>query len=254
MTENLPVFHQGIFLWESQPTQYSKNHLRSDSLSNKKSIPFHDALKLRLLPSIDPKSTEFAYLNGRALVIDEMNEVGELLIRMNEEMDRRKKVLENASCVKISKYLDKGLEMPFITLIIDEWADVPEDVQNNLWRLLRMGRFVGIHVVAATQRPSSKVFEKFGDLKAMFLGRLSFVVADVINSSMILDSDEAAYLPAIPGRAIYKCGLEKMEMQTLFLDPNEALKLYEGTNLLRVVNPIESEIRTKQLPKMLPPR
>jgi len=200
---------------------------------------------------IDPKSTEFAYLDGKALVIDEMNDVGELLEKLNEEMDKRKKILKNASCVKISKYLDKGFKMPFITLIIDEWADVPEDVQDDLWRLLRMGRFIGIHVIAATQRPSSKVFEKFGDLKAMFLGRLSFVVADVINSRMILDSDEAAYLPAIPGRAIYKCGLEKMEMQTLFLDPDEAIKLYDGTPC-KAVNPIAIEV--KQLPAMLPPR
>lgn len=90
-----------------------------------------------------------------------------------------------------------------------------------------MGRFVGIHVIAATQRPSSKVFEKFGDLKAMFLGRICFVVADIINSRMILDSDEAAHLPAIKGRAIYKCGLEKLEVQTLLLEPDEAIKLYE---------------------------
>lgn len=118
--------------------------------------------------------------------------------------------------------------MPYIVLIIDEWADLPEDAQDNLWRLLRMGRFVGVHVIAATQRPSSKVFEKFGDLKAMFLGRICFVVADVINSRMILDSDEAAHLPAIKGRAIYKCGLEKLEVQTLLLEPDEAMKLYVG--------------------------
>ena len=91
-----------------------------------------------------------------------------------------------------------------------------------------MGRFVGVHVIAATQRPSSKVFEKFGDLKAMFLGRICFVVADIINSRMILDSDEAAHLPAIKGRAIYKCGLEKLEVQALLLEPDEAIKLYEG--------------------------
>ena len=89
-----------------------------------------------------------------------------------------------------------------------------------------MGRFVGLHVIAATQRPSSKVFEKFGDLKAMFLGRICFVVADVVNSRMILDSDEAAHLEAIKGRAIYKCGLEKLEVQTLLLEPDEAIKFY----------------------------
>ena len=177
---------------------------------------------------IDPKSTEFDYLGETALVIDEMNKVKGLFEELNKEMDKRKKNLKSASCAKIKKYHEKGLKMPYIVLIIDEWADLPEDAQDNLWRLLRMGRFVGVHVIAATQRPSSKVFEKFGDLKAMFLGRICFVVADIINSRMILDSDEAAHLPAIKGRAIYKCGLEKLEVQALLLEPDEAINLYQG--------------------------
>lgn len=199
---------------------------------------------------VDPKSTEFAYLDGRAMVVDEMGDVGQLLERLNQELDKRKKILKAAGCVKIQKYIKRGHEMGFIVLIIDEWADLPEDVQDGLWRLLRMGRFVGIHIIAATQRPSSKTFEKFGDMKAMFYGRLSFVVADVINSRMIIDSDEAAYLPAIKGRAIYKCGLEIMEMQTLFLDPDEAIKLYQDISPCKVVNPIA----INQPCKMLPPR
>lgn len=199
---------------------------------------------------VDPKSTEFAYLNGRALVVDEMKDVGQLLEKLNDELDKRKKILKAANCVKIQKYLKKGYEMGFIVLIVDEWADLPEDVQDDLWRLLRMGRFVGIHVIAATQRPSSKTFEKFGDMKAMFYGRLSFVVADVINSRMIIDSDEAAYLPAIKGRAIYKCGLETIEMQTLLLDPEDAIKLYKDKIPDKVVNPIA----INQPRKMLPPR
>ena len=175
---------------------------------------------------IDPKSTEFDYLNEMALVIDEMNRVKSLFEELNKVMDERKKILKSASCAKIKKYHEKGYSMPYIVLIIDEWADLPEDAQDSLWRLLRMGRFVGLHVIAATQRPSSKVFEKFGDLKAMFLGRICFVVADVVNSRMILDSDEAAHLEAIKGRAIYKCGLEKLEVQTLLLEPDEAIKFY----------------------------
>lgn len=199
---------------------------------------------------VDPKSTEFEYLNQMALVIDEMNRVKALFESLNKEMDKRKKILKSASCAKIKKYHEKGFSMPYIVLIIDEWADLPEDAQDSLWRLLRMGRFVGVHVIAATQRPSSKVFEKFGDLKAMFLGRLCFVVADVVNSRMILDSDEAAHLPAIKGRAIYKCGLEKLEVQTLLLEPDEAIKLYNDKPII-----IRSElIKIEQPQKMLPPR
>ena len=199
---------------------------------------------------IDPKSTEFDYLNEMALVVDEMSQVKGLFESLNKEMDKRKKILKSASCAKIKKYHKKGHQMPYIVLIIDEWADLPEDAQDSLWRLLRMGRFVGVHVIAATQRPSSKVFEKFGDLKAMFLGRICFVVADIINSRMILDSDEAAHLPAIKGRAIYKCGLDKLEVQTLLLEPDEAIKLYNNRPMIA-----RSElIKIEQPRKMLSPR
>jgi len=179
---------------------------------------------------VDPKSTEFAYLEDHALVIDEMENVRETFRKLNEEMDRRKKILKATGCVKVQKYIEKGGEMPFIVLIIDELAELQDkEAIDYLWRLLRMGRFIGIHIIAATQRPSSKVFDGFGDLKAMFLGRLAFVCADDLNSRMILDNDLAAHLPAIKGRAIYKCGLETLEMQTLFLDPEDAAKRLRTT-------------------------
>lgn len=179
---------------------------------------------------IDPKSTEFDYLGEMALVIDEMNKVKGLFEELNEVMDKRKKMLKalTPACAKIQKYHERGYKMPYIVLVIDEWADLPEDSMEALWRLLRMGAFVGIHVIAATQRPSSKVFEKFGDLKAMFLGRICYVVVDAINSRMVLDCDDAAFIDAIRGRAIYKCGLEKLVVQSLLLEPDEAMKLYNG--------------------------
>jgi len=201
---------------------------------------------------VDPKSTEFAYLANHALVIDEMENVRETFKKLNEEMDRRKKILKAANCVKVQKYIEKGGEMPFIVLIIDELAELQDkEAIEYLWRLLRMGRFIGIHIIAATQRPSSKVFENFGDIKAMFLGRLAFVCADDINSRMILDNDLAAHLDAIKGRAIYKCGLETLEVQTLFLDPEDAakkLKKMPGKELTKIA------ILSKQSQKVLPPR
>ncbi|MCO5384607.1 FtsK/SpoIIIE domain-containing protein [Desulfosporosinus sp.] len=201
---------------------------------------------------VDPKSTEFAYLADHALVIDEMENVRETFKKLNEEMDRRKKILKAANCVKVQKYIEKGGEMPFIVLIIDELAELQDkEAIEYLWRLLRMGRFIGIHIIAATQRPSSKVFENFGDIKAMFLGRLAFVCADDINSRMILDNDLAAHLDAIKGRAIYKCGLETLEVQTLFLDPEDAakkLKKMPGKELTKIA------ILSKQSQKVLPPR
>ncbi|HWQ42875.1 MAG TPA: FtsK/SpoIIIE domain-containing protein [Desulfosporosinus sp.] len=200
---------------------------------------------------VDPKSTEFAYLENHALVIDEMENVRETFRKLNEEMDRRKKILKTANCVKVQKYIEKGGEMPFIVLIIDELAELQDkEAIDYLWRLLRMGRFIGIHIIAATQRPSSKVFDRFGDLKAMFLGRLAFVCADDINSRMILDNDLAAHLDAIKGRAIYKCGLETLELQTLFLDPEDASKRLKRTP----VKELRKVEIFKQPQKVLPPR
>ncbi len=96
------------------------------------------------------------------------------------------------------------------------------------------------------------MFEKFGDLKAMFLGRICFVVADLVNSRMILDSDEAAHLPAVKGRAIYKCGLEKLEVQTLLLEPDEAIKLYQDKPVTIRKELVKIEQPRKALPARLP--
>jgi S-DNA-T family DNA segregation ATPase FtsK/SpoIIIE len=201
---------------------------------------------------VDPKSTEFAYLENYALVVDEIENVRILFQKLNDEMDKRKKILKKAKCVKVQKYLKKGGEMPFIVVIIDEITEIQDkEAIDLLWRLLRMGRFVGIHIIAATQRPSSKVFENFGDIKAMFLGRLAFICADAINSRMILDNDRAAQLEAIKGRAIYKCGLEMLEVQTLFLDPEDAEKLLESSLDGRVQ---KVDFFTNQSQEMLPPR
>lgn len=201
---------------------------------------------------VDPKSTEFAYLEDYALVVDEMQHVKILLQKLNHEMDKRKKILKKANCVKVQKYLAQGGYMPFIVVIFDELAELQDkEAIDHLWRLLRMGRFIGIHIIAATQRPSSKVFDNFGDIKAMFLGRLAFICADSINSHMILDNDRAAHLEAIQGRAIYKCGLEMIEVQTLFLDPDDAAKLLKNSKERRLK---KVDFFINQPSEMLPPR
>jgi len=198
---------------------------------------------------IDPKETEFAYLEDHALVVSEADQVYNILKGLNDLMDKRKKQLRSAKCVKVQKYLEKGYEMPLVTLIIDELAELQNDekLQELLWRLGRMGRFVGIHIIAATQRPSSKLWNTFGEFKAMCHGRVCFIVADEINSRMVLDNDRAAHLPAIKGRAIYKCGLDCLEVQCLLLEPDQAEKLLKNRKGGEV-------IEVKQSSKSLPSR
>ena len=203
---------------------------------------------------IDLKRTEFSYLRDYALCVSELKEALTVLKALNSELDKRLKILEFARCVKIQKYLKKGGEMPFVVLIVDELAELKDKAcQESLERLGRLGRACGIHLVAATQRPSSKLYETFGDIKALFACRMCFLVADAINSNMVLDSDRAAYLPAIKGRAIYKWGLDIHEVQTLFLDPDDAEEMLTQKfgSMPKVVNPFAD---LDESSKMLPPR
>ncbi|MDQ7790352.1 MAG: FtsK/SpoIIIE domain-containing protein, partial [Clostridia bacterium] len=126
---------------------------------------------------IDFKRLEFAYLRSHALITTSMERAQQLLATLNYEMDRRLDKLEKARVVKIQDYT--GDDMPYFVLIIDELAEmIDEDCQALLNRILRLSRAAGISVVCATQRPSSTIFNKFGDSKAMFSANCCFKVRD----------------------------------------------------------------------------
>lgn len=192
---------------------------------------------------IDLKKLEFSYLKKHALVISELEAAQNLLKRVNFEMDKRLSELERSGVVKIQDYPG---DMPFIVLIVDELAELQdEQCQTALNRIVRLGRAAGICVACATQRPSSTMFAKFGDSKAMFAANLCFHVRDTVNSRMVLDNDSAAYIPNVPGRAIYQWESE-MEVQTMNL-PVSLAKL--------LINPIEGVRWHDNEPcKRLPPR
>jgi len=150
---------------------------------------------------IDLKKLEFSYMQDRALLIDDLNNARSLLKAINKELDKRLDILKQAGVVKIQDF--KG-DMKFIVLVIDELAEMQDkECQELLNRILRLGRAPGICVVCATQRPSSTLFQKFGDSKAMFAATICFHVRDATNSRMLLDNDAAALIPNIPGRAIF---------------------------------------------------
>ncbi len=196
---------------------------------------------------IDLKVLEFDYLSGHGLVITELEKVKVVLTAINKQLDMRLQVLRRAGCVKLIDY--RGDDMPFIVLIIDELAEMQdEECQEMLNRILRLGRAAGICVVAATQRPSSTLFKKFGDSKAMFAATMCFHVRDEVNSRMLLDNDRAALIPGnVPGRAIFQWDKE-LEVQTMYLPvPGEA------TNIIRHLE--RREVKWVDQPrKMLPPR
>ncbi|WP_040413448.1 FtsK/SpoIIIE domain-containing protein [Desulfosporosinus sp. OT] len=196
----------------------------------------------------DFKRLEYSYLRDHVLLITKEDEAIQAFGAINKELDKRLTELESKGCQKIQDYLEQGCEMPFLVVVIDELAEMHnEDCQSALNRILRLGRAAGICVVCATQRPSSTMMKAFGDSKAMFAGTMCFHVRDGINSRMLLDNENAALIPSIPGRGIYQWDNE-LETQGMFLPIKKARQLLKEIDKVEVMNFVE------QPRKMLPPR
>jgi S-DNA-T family DNA segregation ATPase FtsK/SpoIIIE len=118
------------------------------------------------------------------------------------EMEHRYRLLEGAKVRDLDAYNRKvsrrkeGITLPRIVVLIDELADLmmsaPDQTEHNLVRLAQMARATGIHLVVATQRPSTDVVT--GLIKANFPARLAFAVASGVDSRVILDTTGAETL------------------------------------------------------------
>jgi S-DNA-T family DNA segregation ATPase FtsK/SpoIIIE len=154
---------------------------------------------LRLV-MIDPKMVELVRFNGLPHLFGKVETDIERILAVLRwtvvEMDRRYKLLEAWHARNIDSYnrrvrRRKGeMTLPRIVVLVDELADLmmtaPEQTEPALVRLAQLARAVGIHLVVATQRPSTDVVT--GLIKANFPARISFAVASSIDSRVILDT------------------------------------------------------------------
>ncbi len=160
---------------------------------------------LRLV-MVDPKMVELVRFNGLphlyGRVETDLQRILGVLRWTVAEMDRRYRMLELSHSRNLDSYNRKvrrrrGEEpLPRIVVLIDELADLmmsaPEQTEPALVRLAQMARATGIHLVLATQRPSTDVVT--GLIKANFPARISFAVASSIDSRVILDTTGAESL------------------------------------------------------------
>jgi len=160
---------------------------------------------LRLV-MIDPKMVELVRFNGLphlfGKVETDIQRILGVLRWVVVEMDRRYKLLEEMHARNIDSYNRKARRrkdiqpLPRIVVLLDELADLmmtaPDQTEPMLIRLAQLARATGIHLVVATQRPSTDVVT--GLIKANFPARISFAVASSVDSRVILDTGGAESL------------------------------------------------------------
>jgi S-DNA-T family DNA segregation ATPase FtsK/SpoIIIE len=162
-----------------------------------------DALRMVM---IDPKRVELLRFNGLphlyGKVETELDRIVGVLRWCMREMDARYRLLEEAGARDIQSYNRKvarrrgAIPMPRMVVLIDELADLmmmaPDQTERSLVRLAQMARATGIHLVVATQRPSTDILT--GLIKANFPARIAFAVASGVDSRVVLDSPGAETL------------------------------------------------------------
>ena len=158
------------------------------------------------LVMVDPKKVELTMYNGiphlLAPVVTDPKKASIALKNIVVEMERRYDVFErtkNKNIKGYNKFCENNPEypkMPYIVVIIDELADLmlvaAKEVEDSIMRITQMARAAGIHLIVATQRPSTDVIT--GVVKANIPSRISFAVSSSIDSRTILDSTGAEKL------------------------------------------------------------
>ena len=195
---------------------------------------------------VDPKKVEFsvyASIEKHFLakipdeeadpIITDVTKVVRTLNSLCKEMDTRYDLLKIAQVRNIKEYNKKFIDrhlnpenghryMPYIVVVIDEFGDLimtaGKEVELPIARIAQLARAVGIHMIIATQRPTTNIIT--GTIKANFPSRIAFRVGAMIDSRTILDRPGAQQLVG-RGDMLYLNGGEPVRVQCAFVDTPE---------------------------------
>ena len=199
---------------------------------------------------IDPKKVEFSIYTplekhflamvpdeGAEPIITDVTKVVRTLNSLCKEMDTRYDLLKIAGARNIKEYNKKFKDrqlnpqnghrfMPYIVVVIDEFGDLimtaGKEIELPIARIAQLARAVGIHMVIATQRPTTSIIT--GNIKANFPGRIAFKVSAMIDSKTILDRPGANQLIG-RGDMLFLNGNEPVRVQCAFVDTPEVERI-----------------------------
>lgn len=194
---------------------------------------------------VDPKKVELSIYSviekhflaklpdAEEAIITDNDKVVATLNSLCIEMDSRYDLLKQAHVRNIKEYNEKFVKrqlnpnnghryLPYIVVVVDEFADLimtaGKEVEQPIARIAQLARAVGIHMIIATQRPSTNIIT--GVIKANFPARIAFKVASMIDSRTILDSPGANQLIGRGDMLISKDS-EMVRVQCAFVDTPE---------------------------------
>ena len=200
---------------------------------------------------VDPKKVELTLFNkierhflaklpdSEEAIITDTKKVVNTVNSLCIEMDARYDLLKKAQVRNIKEYNHKFINrklnpenghryLPYIVLVIDEFADLimtaGKEIETPIARLAQLARAIGIHLIVATQRPTTNIIT--GTIKANFPARIAFRVTSVIDSRTIMDAAGANQLIG-RGDMLISDGNEMTRLQCAFIDTPEVEKLTE---------------------------
>lgn len=205
-----------------------------------------DEVKLML---VDPKKVELSIYNGiphlLAPVVTDPKKASVALIKIVSEMESRYDLFSETETKNIASYNqyiedknkhladgEKLKKLPYIVVIIDELADLmlvaAKEVEDSIMRITQMARAAGIHLIVATQRPSTDVIT--GIIKANIPSRISFAVSSNVDSRTILDQGGAEKLLGKGDMLFLPMGENvPIRLQGCFISDDEVKRVVEYT-------------------------